>query len=163
MVDFWKVNQNFCDMSLFLWTLVLTSLILKPTFSILCLWKVLYWYPKEQKFFLSTEIGVSLKESYMACDLSLCVIEYPRSALAPGFEQVVTSSTSHVWMCIEAKGTHHNVSLCYAVISLLIDPLVTLTSIGLMINGLVHQDPRYFGFFIVSVCLCECLYSLINC
>lgn len=126
MVDSWKVNQNFCDKSLFLWTLVLISLILKPTFSLLCLWQVLYWYPKEQSFFLSTEIGVSLKESSMACDLSLCVIEYPRSALAPGFEQVATSSTSHVWICIEATGTHHRVSLCYAVISLLIDPLVTL-------------------------------------
>lgn len=134
------------------------------------MWKVLYWCSQEQRFFLSTEIGVSLRESCMACDLSLFgLIEHPRSALAAGFERVITSSSSYVWVwagskfyltCMDlckARGTHHSVSLCYVVISLLIGSLVTRRSIGLVISGLVHQDPIYFGGFVVIV------YSLINC
>lgn len=49
-----------------------------------------------EEILLIPEIGISLKESYMTCNLSLFVIEGPRSALAAGFDQIVTSSTSHV-------------------------------------------------------------------
>lgn len=107
----------------------------------------------EQRFFLSTEIGVSLREGCMACGLSIFVIQGPGSALATGFHHVVTVST-HMPEFVQSQSNHCRVTLCYVVLSLLVGPSVTLTSSGLVINGLVYQDPDILGGCCHCVCVC---------
>lgn len=95
MVDSWKAKQNFCVFEAYFCGITISLFPLMFVESAILV-------SAERRFFLSTEIGVSLRNSSMACGLNLCVIEGLPSALATGFHHVVASSAS-VWICSEPK------------------------------------------------------------
>ena len=110
----------------------------------------------EQRFFLSTEMGVSVRKGCTACGLSIFVMRGPGSAWATGFHHVVTVST-HRSESVQSQSNHQRVTLCYVVLSLLVGPSATLTSSGLVMNGLVRPDPDILGV----CCHCACVLCVV--